>query len=114
MAGLYGDTVVVVFRGDGIARDVGHYAGQVFGALGSAGGHKSMARAEFSAAVAQGKDLELFIWQQFTLAGRSGKGGKDGAAPGRSGDQGAPLLPGSETESASSAEDEDAVFEGVS
>ena len=114
VAGLYGDTVVVVFRGDGMARDVGHYAGQVFGALGSAGGHKSMARAEFPAAVAKGKYLELFIWQQFTLAGRSGKAGKDGAAPGRSGDQNAPLLPGSETEPASSAEDEDAVFEGVS
>lgn len=78
VAGLYGETVVVIFRGDGIARDVGRYAGQVFREFGSAGGHKSMARAEFSATVAGGEDLELFIWRQLTVALRSGKEGRNG------------------------------------
>jgi nanoRNase/pAp phosphatase (c-di-AMP/oligoRNAs hydrolase) len=66
VGGLYGGQVVVIFRGDGISRDVGAFASQVFGSLGSAGGHKSMARAEFAVEAAEDKDLELFIWQRLT------------------------------------------------
>ena len=62
VAGQYKDTVVIVFRGDGISRDVGRFASQVFGAMGSAGGHKSMARAEIPLSAAGGEDVELFIW----------------------------------------------------
>lgn len=85
VAGVYGETVVVVFRGDGISRDVGRYAGQVFREFGSAGGHKSMARAEFPVSAAKGEDMELFVWQRLSLALRgdkevcSHKPGRDGA-----------------------------------
>lgn len=64
VGGLYGDTVVLIFRGDGISKDVGALAIELFGELGSAGGHKSMARAEFSAAAAGAEDLELFVWKR--------------------------------------------------
>jgi nanoRNase/pAp phosphatase (c-di-AMP/oligoRNAs hydrolase) len=66
VGGRYGDTVVVVFRGDGISRDVGSYASQVLGAIGSAGGHRAMARAEFPVSAAEGEDLELFVWNRLT------------------------------------------------
>lgn len=64
VAGVYQGQVVIVFRGDGIARDVGSFATQVFSDIGSAGGHKDMARAEFTAELAGNTDLELFIWQR--------------------------------------------------
>lgn len=64
VAGRYGDTVVVIFRGDGISRDVGAYASQVFGSIGSAGGHKAMARAEFPREAVGSEDVEMFVWQR--------------------------------------------------
>jgi nanoRNase/pAp phosphatase (c-di-AMP/oligoRNAs hydrolase) len=66
VGGRYGDTVVVVFRGDGVSRDVGRYAAKVFGGIGSAGGHRAMARAEFPMHAAEGNDLELFVWKRLT------------------------------------------------
>jgi nanoRNase/pAp phosphatase (c-di-AMP/oligoRNAs hydrolase) len=46
VAGSYGDKLVVIFRNDGVRKNAGTVAKQSFGHLGSAGGHKSMARAE--------------------------------------------------------------------
>ena len=46
IGGMYNDTLVIVFRGDGLRRDMGKFAQRLFGDVGSAGGHKSMARAE--------------------------------------------------------------------
>jgi nanoRNase/pAp phosphatase (c-di-AMP/oligoRNAs hydrolase) len=66
VAGQYGGTAVVIFRGDGISCDVGLYASQVFSEIGSAGGHKVMARAEFPVAAADGAELEMFIWKRLT------------------------------------------------
>jgi nanoRNase/pAp phosphatase (c-di-AMP/oligoRNAs hydrolase) len=66
VAGQYKDTAVVIFRGDGISCDVGLYASQVFSEIGSAGGHKVMARAEFPVAAAGGAELEMFIWKRLT------------------------------------------------
>jgi nanoRNase/pAp phosphatase (c-di-AMP/oligoRNAs hydrolase) len=76
VSGLYGDTVVVVFRGDGIARDLGTMASAQFGDIGSAGGHKGMARAEFPASSAAGSNLELFIYKRVLngLRSRAGTG----------------------------------------
>ena len=45
-AGKVGDTLVVVFRGDGHRQDVGKRARSAFSKLGSAGGHRTMGRAE--------------------------------------------------------------------
>ena len=46
VSGVYNGTVVVIFRGDG-GRDMGRFASKAFGDVGSAGGHRVMARAEF-------------------------------------------------------------------
>ena len=45
-AGKHGDKLVVVFRGDGHRQDVGSRAKVAFAKLGSAGGHRTMGRAE--------------------------------------------------------------------
>lgn len=45
-AGKHDDRLVVVFRGDGHRQDVGSRAKAAFGKLGSAGGHRTMGRAE--------------------------------------------------------------------
>ena len=47
VTGVVGDTLVVVFRNDGLKKDAGYLARTAFGGIGSAGGHKSMGRAEF-------------------------------------------------------------------
>lgn len=78
VSGLYHETAVVIFRGDGITRDLGRMANAQFGDIGSAGGHKAMARAEFSASAAGDKDLELFIYKR-VLAGTRRRSAK--AAP---------------------------------
>jgi nanoRNase/pAp phosphatase (c-di-AMP/oligoRNAs hydrolase) len=46
VSGLCTQKLVIVFRNDGLRKDAGKLAKKAFGALGSAGGHKSMARAE--------------------------------------------------------------------
>jgi nanoRNase/pAp phosphatase (c-di-AMP/oligoRNAs hydrolase) len=47
VTGVVGDALVVVFRNDGLKKDAGYLARSAFGEIGSAGGHKSMGRAEF-------------------------------------------------------------------
>ncbi len=46
VSGLYGHNLIVIFRNDGFRKDAGKVARKSFGELGSAGGHKSAARAE--------------------------------------------------------------------
>lgn len=46
ISGMASDRLVVVFRSDGYRKDAGQAARQAFAALGSAGGHRTMARAE--------------------------------------------------------------------
>ncbi|MGD0281823.1 MAG: DHH family phosphoesterase [Dissulfurispiraceae bacterium] len=48
VTGVIGDRLVVIFRNNGIKKDAGHLARKAFSQLGSAGGHKSMGRAEMS------------------------------------------------------------------
>ena len=76
VSGMYQESIVVVFRGDGIIRNVGKLANQLFGDIGSAGGHKSMARAEFPVAAMGGKDPELYIWQRLSKPVRSPRASK--------------------------------------
>ncbi len=45
-AGKHGDAFTVIFRGDGHRQDVGARATSAFGKFGSAGGHRTMGRAE--------------------------------------------------------------------
>ena len=46
VSGIRMNKLVVVFRNDGIRKNAGRVAKETFGAMGSAGGHKNMARAE--------------------------------------------------------------------
>jgi nanoRNase/pAp phosphatase (c-di-AMP/oligoRNAs hydrolase) len=46
VSGIYNGIVIIVLRNDGLRVSAGHLAKQSFGMFGSAGGHKSMARAE--------------------------------------------------------------------
>ena len=62
IGGVYDETVVLIFRGDGVTRDMGKMATALFGALGSAGGHKAMARAEVPLANFKAKDPEELVW----------------------------------------------------
>jgi nanoRNase/pAp phosphatase (c-di-AMP/oligoRNAs hydrolase) len=48
VSGCYRKKLILVFRNDGLRKNAGKVAKQSFGLLGSAGGHKSMARAEIS------------------------------------------------------------------
>lgn len=69
VAGVCDDTLVIIFRSVG-TKDVGRLATAAFGPLGSAGGHKTMARAELPLAnlTEQCRDLEQFVLHK--LAGR--------------------------------------------
>lgn len=48
VSGIVNKRLVVIFRNDGIRKSAGTVAERSFGAYGSAGGHKSMARAEIT------------------------------------------------------------------
>jgi len=46
VSGIYGSKLVVIFRCDGYRKSAGKLAKRIFGSIGSAGGHKEVARAE--------------------------------------------------------------------
>lgn len=46
VSGVYKDKLVVILRNDGLRKGAGNTAKEAFGKFGSAGGHKTMARAE--------------------------------------------------------------------
>ncbi|MCU0599155.1 MAG: DHH family phosphoesterase [Desulfobacterales bacterium] len=46
VSGVYKQKLVIIVRNDGLRKDAGKFLNKQFGHLGSAGGHKSMARAE--------------------------------------------------------------------
>jgi nanoRNase/pAp phosphatase (c-di-AMP/oligoRNAs hydrolase) len=46
VSGVCNNVLVVIFRNDGLRKNAGSVAKESFGHIGSAGGHKSMARAE--------------------------------------------------------------------
>ncbi len=46
ISGIYKQTLIIIFRNDGLRKNAGKVAKLGFGKLGSAGGHKSLARAE--------------------------------------------------------------------
>jgi len=46
VSGLYDNKLIIIFRNDGLRKDAGKVAKSGFGNIGSAGGHKSIARAE--------------------------------------------------------------------
>ncbi len=62
ICGTFKHKVVIIFRSDG-SRDMGAFASSHFGELGSAGGHKTMARAEFDLPAINEKNIGKFILQ---------------------------------------------------
>jgi len=46
VSGIFENRLIIVIRNDGLRKDAGNVASQLFGEFGPAGGHKSMARAE--------------------------------------------------------------------
>jgi nanoRNase/pAp phosphatase (c-di-AMP/oligoRNAs hydrolase) len=58
--------VVVIFRGDGVGRNMGHMAQKLFADIGSAGGHRGAARAEIDVTALGGKDPEEFLYKRLT------------------------------------------------
>ena len=50
VSGIYDDQLVIILRNDGIRKDAGNLARNSFAEFGSAGGHKTMARAELALA----------------------------------------------------------------
>lgn len=70
VAGVFGDTLIVIFRSDGVSREVrelGKKADQLFGDVGSAGGHATMARAEVKLDDIPGDDPEAFTLSRLGL-----------------------------------------------
>lgn len=61
ISGVTDGNLVGIFRGDGIRRDMGKFANQLMGDLGSAGGHKGAARGEVPLDALNNEDPELYM-----------------------------------------------------
>lgn len=68
VSGIHEDKMIIVFRGDGLRRDMGKFAKRIFGDLGSAGGHKSMARAEIPMENLGSQPASQFVWDRLHAA----------------------------------------------
>ncbi|BDV00251.1 DHH family phosphoesterase [Thermodesulfomicrobium sp. WS] len=64
VSGIFQDRLIVVFRGDGLRQDMGKYAQRLFGEFGSAGGHRTMARAEIPLANVSDQHVSQFVWDR--------------------------------------------------
>ncbi len=61
VSGVFNDTAVIIFRSDG-SKNMGNFASQLFGDIGSAGGHKNMARAEIPIIAIDAVNVQDFIY----------------------------------------------------
>jgi len=66
ISGIHQGSLVVVFRGDGLRKDMGKLSSQMFGNMGTAGGHKQMARAEISLDKIDNIHPQQFILQRLS------------------------------------------------
>ena len=78
ISGVYGNRLIIIFRNDGLRRNAGKVAKESFGSIGSAGGHKSMARAEIPLDAVQNlcggpDDRKLLQWIIQHIQKRAGK-----------------------------------------
>jgi nanoRNase/pAp phosphatase (c-di-AMP/oligoRNAs hydrolase) len=78
VSGLYDRNLIVIFRNDGFRKDAGKVARKSFGELGSAGGHKSAARAEIPLEALKNEidyenDEKLLKWIINRVEKRAGK-----------------------------------------
>ena len=83
VGGIYQDTLVVIFRNDGLHKNAGRLAMQAFGKIGSAGGHADSARAEVPLKstgmnpIAQWQEWQDYIIHRVESHGRLKKPGGD-------------------------------------
>lgn len=77
LCGIHEEKLVIVFRGDGLRRDMGKFAARLFGDVGSAGGHKTMARAEIPMEKLNGQHASQFVWERLHAGAESKKKKKD-------------------------------------
>lgn len=78
ISGLYEKKLIVIFRNDGLRKNAGTVAQQSFGHVGSAGGHKSMARAEIEIANIKGmvdhrENKKILNWVINAVVKKAGK-----------------------------------------
>ena len=78
VSGLYANKLVLIFRNDGLRKDAGKVAKESFGSIGSAGGHKSAARAEIPLEALKDEvdyenDKKLLRWIIHRVEKRAGK-----------------------------------------
>lgn len=78
VSGVYDEKLVVVVRNDGSGKNAGAVVSEAFGKYGSAGGHRSMARAEIALGrvkdlVEVGSEAALRLWVIQKLASRTGR-----------------------------------------
>lgn len=66
VSGVYDDTLIVIYRGDGMRKDMGKMAKSMFGDVGSAGGHKAAARAEIDLKQFEDVDPEELVVKKLT------------------------------------------------
>lgn len=69
IAGVSGSRLVAILRSDGLRRDIGKKAHDLFESYGCAGGHKMAARAEIELERLAGRDPEEFLWRRLTRRG---------------------------------------------
>ncbi len=73
VAGICNDDLVIILRGDGSSRgmsNVGRVATELFGDVGSAGGHMAMARAEIPLRnIPEGTPPDAFLWGRLSGTG---------------------------------------------
>lgn len=82
VAGVYDDKLVLIFRGDGLSRsmgDVGKAAKDYFSKFGSAGGHKTMARAELPLENIEEGDYRAFVRKRLSRRARPAKKAENAA-----------------------------------
>ncbi|MGD9137687.1 MAG: phosphoesterase, partial [Desulfobacterales bacterium] len=67
VSGIIDQKLIVIFRNAGFRRDAGKLAKEMFGHIGSAGGHKSMARAEVHLEQIQPNGKNATDYEQYVL-----------------------------------------------
>jgi len=78
VSGLYDKKLIIILRNDGLRKNAGNVSKNSFGLIGSAGGHKNMARAEISFENLKGTidyrdDKKLLSWIIQNIEKRAGK-----------------------------------------
>jgi nanoRNase/pAp phosphatase (c-di-AMP/oligoRNAs hydrolase) len=78
VSGICDNLLIIIFRNDGLRKDAGRVAKESFGHIGSAGGHKSMARAEIPVSALSGhpdvtNDETVLKWIIARIEKRAGK-----------------------------------------